>query len=188
MAEKDVTIKPEIKENLEQIEKVGQTLINLANLRQLFEDGNKEIVNLTVQQLFDFGCTIDAGVDSIYHHLDEARPETDPLKPLAGFVTKPKPAAPADRPVSILEEVARAEAESEKKFHTCFTLDQVDAINLKLFELSTLVSVMVAASTSRNHFDEAGFAYLLEDKFADFYDTYKEAIGSDRRYQRGDCR
>lgn len=64
------------------------------------------------------------------------------------------------------------------------TLRQVDAINLKMDGLITLISVMVAASEGNSEYDQPGFAYLMEDKFAELFDTYKEATGQERRYQR----
>ncbi len=42
----------------------------------------------------------------------------------------------------------------------------------------------MAASEGESEFDTAGFAYLIEDKFAEFYDTYHEAVGDESRYQR----
>jgi len=64
------------------------------------------------------------------------------------------------------------------------TLDQVDAINMKMDELRIFVTVLVAASTGRNDFDKEGFAYLMEDKFEELFNTYKEATGQERRYKR----
>jgi hypothetical protein len=64
------------------------------------------------------------------------------------------------------------------------TLNQQDGIGKHLYEMKTLVSVMVAASTGRDEFDTEGFALMLEDKFAELYDTYHETIGREHRYQR----
>lgn len=64
------------------------------------------------------------------------------------------------------------------------SLDQESEIHLRFGELRTLISLMVAASTGRDEFDTEGFALMLEDKFADLYDTYHEAVGDESRYQR----
>lgn len=62
--------------------------------------------------------------------------------------------------------------------------DQESEIGQKFSELRTLISVMVAASTGRDEFDTEGFALMMEDKFAELYDTYHEAVGDNPRYQR----
>ena len=51
------------------------------------------------------------------------------------------------------------------------SLDQQDAIERKLGSLSTLISVFVAASTGHDTFVYFGFALMLEDKYAELYDT-----------------
>jgi hypothetical protein len=64
------------------------------------------------------------------------------------------------------------------------TLGQVGAISLKVYELKTLVSLLVAAASGQETYDEQGFALMLEDKFQEFYDLYHEALGDELRYQR----
>jgi hypothetical protein len=67
---------------------------------------------------------------------------------------------------------------------TTLTLDQMDGIGTKLDELRTLISLLVAASTGQDTYDEVGFSLMMEDKFAELYDIYHEAIGEESRYQR----
>jgi hypothetical protein len=64
------------------------------------------------------------------------------------------------------------------------SLGQQDEIINKMAETKTLITLLVSASTGRDEFDLEGFAILLEDKFAELYDTYQTASGSDRRYRR----
>lgn len=62
--------------------------------------------------------------------------------------------------------------------------EQETKINQGFNELRTLISLMVAASTGRDEFDTEGFALMMEDKFAELYDAYHEAVGDKPRYQR----
>lgn len=64
------------------------------------------------------------------------------------------------------------------------TLEQIDEVGLKMDQFRTLITLLVAASTGQDEYDEAGFALMLEDKFAELYDTYHEATGQEDRYQR----
>ena len=62
--------------------------------------------------------------------------------------------------------------------------EQETKIHQGFNELRTLISLMVAASTGRDEFDTEGFALMMEDKFAELYDVYHEAVGDKPRYQR----
>jgi hypothetical protein len=71
-----------------------------------------------------------------------------------------------------------------KTERTTISDDHKSEIRSKISQLGTLISVMVAASTGRDEFDTEGFALMMEDKFAELYDTFEEAMGEERRYQR----
>lgn len=189
-----------IKECLERIEKVRDILSPLAHFSAKTDTETITVANETV---FSIVAMIDADVDSVFHHLnlifEKDEPQAagsakadviDMLITILQNKDKFSPELLATLKSQINEAhqehfggEAQATAPGTKEAHASLSLAELDNINLKMGELSTLVGVLVAAGEGNSEFDTAGFAYMMEEKFEGLFNAYHEATGQPERYE-----
>lgn len=199
----------EIKNQLLGITEANDILLTLAKWKQACEE---DTLTLAVDTVFDICCQIDLKPDAVFYHLNQIfEPQVEKPKAAGreGQDTSSIKAEVIEKLITILAnkdnvppellaalksrideahrrvfgEETPAPTPKPKEAHATLSIDQVNKIDIKMSELSTLMSVLVAAGEGNSTFDTEGFAYMMEEKFEELYNAYHEAIGDESRYE-----